>query len=104
MKNKLTTSAAGARAVYDAGGEIYHLECMRLEKGDDAVIAESANHFKQKDKLKPADAHIRAGQFMNDVDALKAGEFGFKAVREKLASSSNRAQAHPDDDFGFVPA
>lgn len=103
MKNKLTTSAKAAKAVYDVGSEIYHLEAMRLENGDDKVIIKLADQYKKKEHLSPADAHIRAGKFIKDVDAMKAGEFGFQAVRDELAKRSKEPGDRPDDSFNLIP-
>lgn len=74
-------TAKAAKSVVTYGKEIYHFECLRNEVGDDQVIDNLRNHYKSTEGLSSADASIRAGQFIKDMDKLKAGEFGFKDMR-----------------------
>ncbi len=81
---KIITSAMASKIVYDCGGDLYHLEFSRIEHGDDKVIDKLREKFKERDGLSPGDAAIRAGQFINDIDTLRVGGFGFKEMREQL--------------------
>lgn len=101
---KLTNAARAANTVYECGGEIYHLEALRLEQGDERVVNHLASHYKQKEGLSVPDAHIRAGQFINDIDALKRCDFGFKAVRERMTKSARAQFGRPGDDPAFAGA
>ncbi|MCC2961594.1 hypothetical protein LK540_14280 [Massilia sp. IC2-278] len=101
---KLTNAARAANAVYECGGEIYHLEALRLEKGDKFVVNHLAGHYQEKEGLSVSDSHIRAGRFINDVDALKVGSFDFKHVRERIAESAKTQFGKPGDDCAFAGA
>lgn len=74
-------TAKAARAVVTYGKEIYHFECLRNEVGDDQVIDHLRNHYKREEGLSSADASIRAGKFINEMDKLKSGKFDFKGMR-----------------------
>ena len=101
---KFTNAARAAQAVYECGGEIYHLEFLRLEKGDEAAIDHLVGHYKQVEGLSAADAHIRAGHFIKDIDALKHGNFGFKAERERIAETERKRFGRPSHNHGFAGA
>ena len=57
---------------------------------------------RKKEQLSPADAYIRAGKFINDVDAMKAGEFDFQAVRFELAKRSKILDDRLENSFNLV--
>jgi hypothetical protein len=99
---KLTNAVRAANTVYECGGEIYHLEALRLEKGDKYVLNHLAGHYEEKDGLSVPDSHIRAGQFINDIDALKAGGFDFKGVRERIAESDKSRVGDANGGFTFI--
>lgn len=74
-------TAKAAKSVVTYGKEIYHFECLRNEVGDDQVIDHLRTHYKREEGLSSADASIRAGQFIKDMDNLKSGGFDFKGMR-----------------------
>ncbi len=84
MGNLLENAAKVSQVVVKCGGELYHLEKARLDYGDDKVINELKDHFTKSENLSPADSSIRAGKFLNDIDSLKTGGFGFKEMREVM--------------------
>lgn len=82
-----TSSFGSAKAVYECAGEIYHLDRARTEYGDEAVLASLARRYRQAEQLSVADAAIRAGRFLNDMDDLKQHRFDFHGMREELAEA-----------------
>jgi hypothetical protein len=104
VMKKMTNAVQAANAIYQCGGEIYHLEILRLEKGDGPAVTQLATHYQQSEGLSVPDAHIRAGRFINDIDALKRGDFGFKSVRARIAASARAQFGRPGDDPTFAGA
>lgn len=98
MKN-LNDIRKTAQIVYDCGHELYHLECLRREQGDDGAIDKLRVHYQREDQLSPADAAIRAGQFIKDVDALKQRKFNFAEMRKPAKNPSGTG-----DFDGLVPS
>ncbi|MGF6639966.1 hypothetical protein [Paraburkholderia sp. MM6662-R1] len=98
----LKDKAKAAHVVVECGPELYHMECYRREKGDIGAIVYLTRHYRRKESLSPADAAIRAGNFLNDVDALKTGAFGFKQARSEAAKKT-REEAEAESSE-FVPS
>lgn len=84
----LTNAVKASGVVYECGGELYHLECLRLEHGDDEALKRLQDFYKREENLSPADASIRAGQFINDIDRLKTSGFGFQQLRSEIKASN----------------
>jgi hypothetical protein len=76
-----------SHVVVKAGPELYHMECFRRDYGDDKTILHLSKHYQREDGMKPADAAIRAGHFLNDVEKLKEGAFKFKEARSSAAQN-----------------
>lgn len=98
----LKEKAKAAHVVVECGPELYHLECHRRENGDISTIVYLTEHYRRKESLSPADAAIRAGNFLNDVDALKTGAFGFKQARSEVAKKTREETDY--ESSGFIPA
>ncbi len=85
----MTNAAKASGVVYDCGGELYHLECLRLEHGDDEALKQLQDFYKREENLSPANASIRVGQFINDIDRLKTNGFGFQQFRSDIKTSNS---------------
>jgi hypothetical protein len=90
VKVALTNAVKASGVVYDCGGELYHLECLRLEHGDDETLKHLRVFYKFEENLSPADASIRAGQFINDIERLKSNRFGFQQLRADIKALNNQ--------------
>lgn len=87
---KLPYSLAASATVYDAGLELYYLSYSRQKHGDEAVLNHLRQDFGKREELSPADACIRAGQFLKDIDRLAAREFHFEAMRDTLDQQADK--------------
>jgi len=81
-------AAKRAKVVVECGKEIYHLESMRTEYGEHAVINKIADVLGKREGLPTADAFKRASQILMDMDKLKSQEFGFKEMRVEMKRDS----------------
>lgn len=87
---KLAYSLKASATVYDAGPELYYLSYSRQKHGDEAVLNQLRQDFGKREGLSPADASIRAGQFLKDIDRLAAREFHFEAMRDTLDQQADK--------------
>ncbi|MCU7648586.1 hypothetical protein [Pseudomonas piscis] len=87
---KLAYSLKASATVYDAGTELYYLSYSRQKYGDEAVLNLLRQGFGKREELGPADACIRAGQFLKDIDRLEAREFHFEEMRDTLDQQSDK--------------